>query len=340
MPEPRRQLSLYVPSDAAAAIEAVRRVVDPIQSGLIPAHVTLCREEELGRLSESELLERLTDPGLKPVTLRFGRPEGFSGHGILLPCIGGVGEFRSLRERLLGSTEIREQQPHITLAHPRNAKASGNSLTGAAGLPESLSITFSTVRLIEQEGGQPWKVLGTFELSDWSGGPMTDPYEVSLETATAADLPLLSNLLELYIHDLSAAFPGVELGPDGRFGYPQLGRYWAEPERRFPFLIRCGGRVAGFALVTRGSPATEDPEVFDVAELFVLRSYRRSGVGRRAAFLLWSRLPGRWIVRVSEGNPGAIPFWSGVIAEFARGAVTESTRPGSPHPWRVFSFTS
>jgi len=169
---------------------------------------------------------------------------------------------------------------------------------------------------------------------------MTDPHEVTLEAATAADLPLLSNLLELYIHDLSAAFPHVELGPDGRFGYPQLERYGAEPDRRFSFLIRCGGRLAGFALVTRGSPATEDPEVFDVAEFFVIRSYRRSGVGRRAAILLWNRLPGRWTVRVSEGNAGAIPFWAGVIAEVTKGASTESTRPGSPHAWRVFAFSS
>ena len=169
---------------------------------------------------------------------------------------------------------------------------------------------------------------------------MTDPREVALETATPADLPLLSNLLELYIHDLSAAFPHVELGPDGRFGYPQLERYPAEPDHRFSFLIRCGGRVAGFALVTRGSPATEDPEVFDVAEFFVIRSQRRHGVGRRAAILLWKRLPGRWIVRVSEGTPGALPFWTGVIAEVTQGACTEATRPGSPHAWRVFSFTA
>src|SRR3954451_14348288 len=126
---------------------------------------------------------------------------------------------------------------------------------------------------------------------------MADPHAVTLEAATQADLPLLSNLLELYIHDLSAAFPHVELGPDGRFGYPPLERYQAEPGRRFSFLIRCGGRVAGFALVTRGSPATDDPEVFDVAEFFVIRSHRRSGVGRRAAILLLDRLPGRWIVR-------------------------------------------
>ncbi|AUX39682.1 hypothetical protein SOCE26_010770 [Sorangium cellulosum] len=168
---------------------------------------------------------------------------------------------------------------------------------------------------------------------------MADLHEVILDAATTADAGLLSNLLELYIYDLSEAFR-VEIGADGRFGYSKLALYWSEPERRFPFLIRCDGRIAGFALATRGSPATDDPSVFDVAEFFVLRRHRRSGVGRRAAVLLWSRLPGRWIVRVSEGNPGAIPFWAGVIGEFTGGAATALTRPGDPHAWRVFSFES
>ena len=168
---------------------------------------------------------------------------------------------------------------------------------------------------------------------------MVDPHEVALDVATPRDAALLSNLLELYLHDLSEVFP-IEPGADGRFHYGKLPLYWSEPELRFPFLIRSGAQMAGFALVTRGSPASEDPEVFDVAEFFVLRRYRRSGVGRRAAFLLWNRVPGRWIVRVSEGNRGAAPFWASVVAEYTGGALTEATRPGSPHAWRVFSFDS
>ena len=169
---------------------------------------------------------------------------------------------------------------------------------------------------------------------------MADPQEVVVDVAAPRDATLLANLLELYIHDLSEAFPGIELGPDGRFGYDKLPLYWSEPERRFPFLIRYGTRVAGFVLVTRGSPASDDPDVFDVAEFFVIRRHRRAGVARRAAFLVWDRLPGRWIVRVSEGNTGALLFWDAVIAEYTSGAATESRRSGSPNAWRVFSFES
>ncbi len=159
---------------------------------------------------------------------------------------------------------------------------------------------------------------------------------VTLDEARSADAQLLANLLELYVHDLSEAFPAIELGADGRFGYDPLPLYWSEPERRFPFLIRDDGRVAGFALAMRGSPVSDDPDVLDVAEFFVLRRYRRSGVGRRAAFLLFDRIPGHWIVRVAETNKGAIPFWTGVVSEYARGAFEQSERPG----WRVFSFES
>jgi predicted acetyltransferase len=169
---------------------------------------------------------------------------------------------------------------------------------------------------------------------------MGHPAEVVLDVATPRDDALLSNLLELYLHDLSEAFPVIELGADGRFGYEKLALYWSEPERRFAFFIRFEGRVAGFVLAMRGSPATDDPDVFDVAEFFVLRRHRRSGVGRQAAFLLWNRFPGRWIVRVSEGNPGALRFWADIIAEYTNGEAMQFERSGNPHAWRVFSFDS
>lgn len=159
-----------------------------------------------------------------------------------------------------------------------------------------------------------------------------------LVPAGPADAVLLSNLLELYIHDVSDIFTKVELGPDGRFGYPQLPLYWSEPERRFAYVIRQGSHVAGFALARRGSPVLEDPDVHDVAEFFVMRRYRHGGVGRQAAKLLWEGLPGEWTVRVSEGNTRALAFWGRIIDEFTEGRASVSTRPGEPHAWRVFYF--
>jgi len=72
----------------------------------------------------------------------------------------------------------------------------------------------------------------------------------------------------------------------------------------------------------------------------VLRRHRRSGIGQRAAVLLWERLPGDWTVRVSEANRRGLPFWEATIRAYTRGAFTECTRPGSPNRWRIFSFRS
>ncbi len=167
---------------------------------------------------------------------------------------------------------------------------------------------------------------------------MTEATLVTLVRATRADSSVLENLLELYLHDMSEAFP-IELGANGRFEYQRLEQYWAEPDARFAFLIRCDGGLVGFALVTRGSPVAEDPEVLDVAEFFVIRRFRRAGVGARAAHLLWQALPGAWTVRASEGVVGAVPFWARAVAGFSA-CATESTHAGSLHAWRVFSFRS
>ena len=108
--------------------------------------------------------------------------------------------------------------------------------------------------------------------------------------------------------------------------------------RRFAFLIRCGNALAGCALVTRGSSASDDPDAFDVAEFFVVRRHRRSGVGRTAALLLWNRFGGNWTVPGSEGNLRGCECRASVVSDYAGGAAIVTTRPGSPHPWLVFSF--
>ena len=162
MPGTRTQLSLYVPEPLATSLESVRRTLDPVQSSLIPAHVTLCREDELAGLDPDALHLRLARIPLPPLTLRFGRPEPFHEHGILLPCIAGQNEFRTLREHVLGARSIRPHRPHITLAHPRNPKAPGNCPANAGELADGMAITFTRINVIEQTGVAPWRVVAAF----------------------------------------------------------------------------------------------------------------------------------------------------------------------------------
>ncbi|HET7424084.1 MAG TPA: GNAT family N-acetyltransferase [Gemmatimonadales bacterium] len=138
---------------------------------------------------------------------------------------------------------------------------------------------------------------------------------------------------------MSEMFP-VTVGADGVFRYEKLELYWSQPDTHVPILIYARGQIAGFALSTRGSPASDDPSHLDVAEFFVLRGHRRTGVGREAAFLLWNRIPGHWVVRVSTANRGGLSFWRRTVALYTGELFVESTRPGTPHGWHVFTFGS
>ncbi len=170
--------------------------------------------------------------------------------------------------------------------------------------------------------------------------PGSSASEVTLEIAIARDAALLGNLMELYIHDLSAMFPQVKLGEDGRYGYPELPSYFAGGSARCAFIIRHEGSIAGFALARQGSPASDDPNVLDVAEFFVLRPFRARGVGRAAAVLLWDRMPGSWTIRASASNPNAIGFWRHAVAAYAGQRATESERSIGGSQWVVLCFDS
>jgi len=160
--------------------------------------------------------------------------------------------------------------------------------------------------------------------------------QAEILSATREEMPVVANLFELYAHDFSEFHP-VEPGPDGLFGYPALQLYWSEPER-YPFLIRVGGKLAGFILVHRISQTSLSDAVWDMAEFFVLRANRRCGVGKEAAHLIWRRFPGAWQIRVMDSNRAAYSFWQSAIAEFLGKAVSSVRIEKSGDTWNVFSF--
>lgn len=127
---------------------------------------------------------------------------------------------------------------------------------------------------------------------------------VEVIEAGIAEKPVLGRLLELYQHDFSE-FHAADVDADGLYGYRYLDNYWTDPERH-PFLFRVDAHWAGFALVRAGVP-------HDMAEFFVMRKYRRLGVGQQAARAVFSRFPGEWQVRQERTNAAATRFWRAAI---------------------------
>ena len=151
--------------------------------------------------------------------------------------------------------------------------------------------------------------------------------KVTLEPCHAPQRPTLDALFQLYVHDFSEQWAGTdrgELQEDGRFpDYPYLASYWEEP-RRWPFLIRADGHLAGFVLINDYSHSGR-PIDFSVAEFFVVRKHRRGGVGRAAAAAAIAPRPGQWELAVARTNAGAQAFWRGVARELAAGDTVEES---------------
>jgi predicted acetyltransferase len=168
------------------------------------------------------------------------------------------------------------------------------------------------------------------------GSPL--PAGIEVVRATAGQEPVLDNLLELYAHDFSE-FIDLQLQPDGRYGNAGISHFWRSDEH-LAFLVWVDGRLAGFVMVEKGSRISGDPRVWDVAEFFVVRRWRRRGVGAAVAHEVWRRIPGPWEVRVLEMNRPARAFWKRAVAAFTGSPVEGRMIEQQGKRWEVFSFTA
>ena len=138
--------------------------------------------------------------------------------------------------------------------------------------------------------------------------------ELMIELALPEERAALDQLVQLYIHDFSELWAGTprgELDAGGRFFMYPLDNYWSDPSR-VPLLIRRAGHLAGFALVNAVTHSGRDADR-NMAEFFIVRKHRRSGLGRAAAQEIFSRYPGLWEVAVVRRNIQAQSFWRPAI---------------------------
>lgn len=158
--------------------------------------------------------------------------------------------------------------------------------------------------------------------------------EIEVLRAEEGHQPVLRHLLQLYKYDFTA-FDPEDVNEDGLFDYEYFDRYWTEANRH-PFLIRAAGRWAGFALVRKLGADEAGAGAYWMAEFFVMRKYRLSGVGRHAAFALFRMFPGTWRVGQIETNDPARTFWRRVIGEFTVGRYEEIREAGWDGPIQQF----
>jgi len=175
-------------------------------------------------------------------------------------------------------------------------------------------------------------------MDDASSGTPVAPPDVSLDKAGPDDIPVLRRLMQLYLYDIGSA-DGWDVGREGLFGDSErIERFWTEPGRH-SFLIRVDGVLAGFVLV-RDEAWFAGAGTREVSEFFVLRRFRRRGVGERVATALFDLFPGRWEVVQMHSNADAQAFWRAVIGRYTGGVFEDGERTGEYGRRRVQHFTA
>lgn len=164
---------------------------------------------------------------------------------------------------------------------------------------------------------------------------MPERREPTVLPVPESEKTVLRNLLQAYRHDLSE-FDGSDPDDAGSFGVGSyFDLYWTEPSRH-PFKILIGDSLAGFVLVRELQAETRS-----IAEFFVLRRHRRSGIGQSVAFQLFDRFPGSWHVAQDEHNVPAQAFWRRVVSAYTYDRYTEGWSESQPcGPQQVFRSRS
>ena len=143
--------------------------------------------------------------------------------------------------------------------------------------------------------------------------------DISFRVAVWQDKAVLRQMLELYQYDLSEVWP-QDLNEHGEFGFVGVERYLRNPRLRAYFFL-ADGHYAGFGLV---DPDVSLPEnEFWMGQFFVMKKYRRLGVGRKAAHFIFDQFRGKWEVGQMPLNQPARAFWLRTISDYTNGNFVE-----------------
>jgi predicted acetyltransferase len=141
---------------------------------------------------------------------------------------------------------------------------------------------------------------------------------IEIRSARVADRPALQRMLELYQYELSDIWD-QDLDAHGEYGYA-LDRFWSGDGCR-AFVATVCGHYAGFALTDGAVKVGMSGHWMD--QFFVLKKYRRGGLGAALARHVFDALPGAWEVGQMPNNLAAQVFWRRVVADHTKGAYTE-----------------
>jgi predicted acetyltransferase len=156
-----------------------------------------------------------------------------------------------------------------------------------------------------------------------------------IRSALADEQLPIYRMLELYQHDLSDVWD-QDLNTHGEYGYA-LDEYWLTRDCN-AFVVLVESRYAGVALVNR-RPKMPGADHW-LEQFFIIKKYRRRGIGAAAAGALFDSMPGVWQVGQMPLNKPAQAFWRRVVAQYTGGSYQEQRLESGPWQGLLQQFKS
>lgn len=114
------------------------------------------------------------------------------------------------------------------------------------------------------------------------------------------------NMFQFYCYDTSV-YDGYDVEADGNYKMcaDYFAQYWQLP-RWSAYIVKVDGALAGFALI---EPSDAVAEAQELADLFIMRRFRRRGVAQQVVshFMATRAIP--WTITTFDDAPDATAFW-------------------------------
>ncbi|MGO4533240.1 GNAT family N-acetyltransferase [Paenibacillus sp. 2TAF8] len=149
---------------------------------------------------------------------------------------------------------------------------------------------------------------------------------INISKAMKNEKDLFKNLLQLYMYDFTE-FTDVDINVDGLYNiFSDFDSYWIDQKENQPYIVRVNDAIAGFVLIKEVK--NEIRKYNYLAHFFIMRKYRRQGIGKEVAIKLFNSLQGEWELNQLERNKPAQKFWTKIINEYTNGNYKEKFENG------------
>jgi len=154
--------------------------------------------------------------------------------------------------------------------------------------------------------------------------------DLTIKAASVEDKPVFSNLIQLYLYDMTEYLP-FPIGDNGKYEYDMLDHFW-----QHPYLFYVNGELVGFALVIDKCPITQKQPCWFMAEFFILKPYRKKGIGQACVKKTLAEYPGIWHIGTITKNVAAASFWQKIINQYDNVEMLDKQHDGER--WNLYEF--